>query len=1049
MVLTETRWSFSAEWSDDAWHFIHSGTKEDRADGILVLLRRSLCTGDSLSLVEPMPGRILHIRLAYRARAFDLIACYQFADTRMSARHAQRTEFWQILEQHAQTLPQRNSLLYAGDFNCSLPKAGHHVGTDRFCMHGRSCTGPLHTDHTRFLHFVKQFDLTALNSWNGTLPPTFYNASFGSRIDFFLQRHADSDELSKRIIAFPDAEFLPISGAHHIPLVCTVPKIPLRFTQMARMTSCSYQQRMHCRQSWLRQDERWQQFTSAATTTLQNFSVDSHSADTVIDQMHAAIMPHLQNAFPKLRPADHCHTHHDSIIRAKWFHHRTLKAIFSTTLPSLFRAWHHWSCFHKLKKEHARHVKDLRKQRFRDLLNEVDRAARLHDSFGMHQIINRFSPKQPKKRIRIPNADGTPATSNDVVHLTTQFIKEIWDGPTHVAFTTDLPFTIPFTKDELAQELRKMPVAKSVAQPFVPGLFWKTQYLEVANHLYALLGRWWRPGQVYIPPQWKQAWIAFLPKPQKSPDRLMHLRPIALQEPLGKTVMGLLNRKLLGALLPFLVQFPQFAFLCHRSAQDAIRKVSSHCQQTRTLLRNSRRTVHHRAMAQPTYQVCGGIQVFIDISRAFDLIARQPLFDFLGSLPIDQCLVGILAEWHTQTSYITCHNNVYHETPTGRGVRQGCRVAPTLWACCTHSMFSQLSSAISSDWVRNALTVFADDIHCGEIFTSAAQLCAALRRLGILFDVLANLHLQVSYPKSALLLALSGTNSRTLQTQLIKCGANGPYVEIPRSDGSCIHLPVKSVAGYLGVQMHYSQLEILTLRRRMQSAQLAFIRLRRWLCSRHVKLASRLQLWRSCIYSTLIYGLFATDIPFHGIQKLHTFIMGHLRKVVGDHSYLTGLTHGEFLHQYQLEHPIALLLHSVRQLRATLSQRLNQIAPDDHLHTVDWSNLDSQEQLLIAAWHAQDPNLDILLPAFGSEAPERLFSCEWCLLRFDSLSNLRRHQTNVHGQTQLRTVMTTVASHATHGLPTCSPCHKSFVSWRNFSIHLERNCCQVILSGPS
>ena len=137
LVLTETRWSFSTEWSDSNWHLIHTGTQTDRADGILVLIRRSLCTTDSIGLAEVLPGRILHLRIETRNRAFDLVACYQFSDTRQLHRNHQRAAFWKALDAHAQTLPTRNSLLIAGDFNCALPSTGHHVGTDCFTLHGK------------------------------------------------------------------------------------------------------------------------------------------------------------------------------------------------------------------------------------------------------------------------------------------------------------------------------------------------------------------------------------------------------------------------------------------------------------------------------------------------------------------------------------------------------------------------------------------------------------------------------------------------------------------------------------------------------------------------------------------------------------------------------------------------------------------------------------------------------------------------------------------------------------------------------------------------
>lgn len=72
------------------------------------------------------------------------------------------------------------------------------------------------------------------------------------------------------------------------------------------------------------------------------------------------------------------------------------------------------------------------------------------------------------------------------------------------------------------------------------------------------------------------------------------------------------------------------------------------------------------------------------------------------------------------------------------------------------------------------------------------------------------------------------------------------------------------------------------------------------------------------------------------------------------------------------------------------------------------------------------------------------YACEFCHLSFTSLPNLRRHQTHAHGRSQLRTHMAVVAAYAVRGLPQCSHCNEFFLTWRNFQIHLERNCCQAL-----
>ena len=54
----------------------------------------------------------------------------------------------------------------------------------------------------------------------------------------------------------------------------------------------------------------------------------------------------------------------------------------------------------------------------------------------------------------------------------------------------------------------------------------------------------------------------------------------------------------------------------------------------------------------------------------------------------------------------------------------------------------------------------------------------------------------------------------------------------------------------------------------------------------------------------------------------------------------------------------------------------------------------------------------------------------------------------MHTPPQLRSFTAIAASYAVNGLPQCSCCQESFVSWRHFRIHLKRNCCQALADGP-
>ena len=75
--------------------------------------------------------------------------------------------------------------------------------------------------------------------------------------------------------------------------------------------------------------------------------------------------------------------------------------------------------------------------------------------------------------------------------------------------------------------------------------------------------------------------------------------------------------------------------------------------------------MHERAMQEPCHQVCGGLQVLLDANKAFDLVPRSTLFQFLNDLPISQVLITLLSEWHDQTAYIVNDGITQQRVATG------------------------------------------------------------------------------------------------------------------------------------------------------------------------------------------------------------------------------------------------------------------------------------------------------------------------------------------------------------------------------------------------
>ena len=129
IALQETHWPFSSEWLQSHYWVLHSGTGR-RAGGLLCLVSKKLCPEHLLSWHEPIPGRLLHLRIHGQQKSNDVINIYQHvhAPDRMD----QRQDLWNHLSNVLDSLPHRNNVILLGDMNTSLQRRTAMVGLDAY-----------------------------------------------------------------------------------------------------------------------------------------------------------------------------------------------------------------------------------------------------------------------------------------------------------------------------------------------------------------------------------------------------------------------------------------------------------------------------------------------------------------------------------------------------------------------------------------------------------------------------------------------------------------------------------------------------------------------------------------------------------------------------------------------------------------------------------------------------------------------------------------------------------------------------------------------------
>lgn len=196
----------------------------------------------------------------------------------------------------------------------------------------------------------------------------------------------------------------------------------------------------------------------------------------------------------------------------------------------------------------------------------------------------------------------------------------------------------------------------------------------------------------------------------------------------------------------------------------------------------------------------------------------------------------------------------------------------------------------------------------------------------------------------------------------------------------------------------------------------------------------------------MTYSLLATNISTSILHDFQATTYRMIRIILGDHSYRTRTTHQQVFNLHNLDHPLDMLRDLATSLLHRLHRRAISILPTDILHKVDWTSIYGTLHL-IASIRNTVVEVPIALDPAEPVLTQALLQCSYCNFSTSSVSNLRRHLTTHHGTRQYRTSSILPAAVAHHGAPQCKHCLQIFTTWNSFYIHVQRECCQVMLTA--
>lgn len=155
---------------------------------------------------------------------------------------------------------------------------------------------------------------------------------------------------------------------------------------------------------------------------------------------------------------------------------------------------------------------------------------------------------------------------------------------------------------------------------------------------------------------------------------------------------------------------------------DAISRVANHCKVIQELHQQFHHPLQKIAYGQPVPKLYGGVLFCLDLTKAFDCVRRDLLLEAMHNLNAPPEMISLVHRLYAATTFTMSHRGHTRCIRTKQGIRQGCRAAPTLWTIYTTYVIQYFGQLTDPTWVRDHVTVYADDWCIHDSFTVGTML---------------------------------------------------------------------------------------------------------------------------------------------------------------------------------------------------------------------------------------------------------------------------------------------------------------------------------------
>ena len=623
-------------------------------------------------------------------------------------------------------------------------------------------------------------------------------------------------------------------------------------------------------------------------------------------------------------------------------------------------------------------------------------------------VVKSLAPKTRFKKVQLHKHGVIMAPEAELAWIAQAFGERFGEG--HASKPPPLQRShapVQLEEADVRQALHQIPARKAVLPGTLPAAFWKACADQLAAPLTAKVNLEWSAPQVEVQQSWAKADVALLPKGKKHIKSPLDLRPIGLQHqhPIGKTMMKVLTSKAKDRVAFLVKSWPQTAYVPGRSTATPLKVVFSHCHYVRTTCSQARLNLHQKhegqAIQQKAPKLRGRLQVSLDLTAAFDLVHWGHLRSALALAEIEPSVQELLLQWLRQVVYVFHHKGGTKEMRPSWGLRQGCPASPLLWAVFAALLCQAFDQQFYPGWAAEHAVMYADDSHLRWTFDSYAGFERAVTELRRILRIFAQFDMKINFQKTQALLTTSGTDKSKIVKHYIRQHTEGRRLLLSPSDPTR-WLPLVTQAEYLGLVISYDRFEALSTRHRISKAHQ-----RRWalasiLHSRKLARSYKLHIWRSCVQSSLLYGLRCIGLSPSLLREVQVASMKHVRAIVSDQQHITGRTHQEIMDTYHVD-PALMHLQKAHDREVRLQDGQN------------WMQQWKWNQHITASFALLQETCTV---DAESDPEQAIWACPLCDSTFRTAAALKVHAQRTHGRRDEPQQLFDKTQHAAGGLPT-------------------------------